>query len=223
MNERPVPFVPAAPSVGHALLIVLALTVNTFLTMVALSQLDGDVGTHPAHWLALAGHAAIVVAIVFFAALRPARMTFADLGWVAFNPARDLPWAVAALLLAAAFPIAVHFLDGGDAPGLIDAIRDGSLPTRFAYCGIGFAAAFAEESIFRGFLLPALEKKTGNKVAAFAIMCLVFSLYHLPRHPLAFVGRILTGFAYGLAAKRTGALWAGAIAHFLTWAILGAM
>ena len=137
-------------------------------------------------------------------------------------PARDVQWALAALVVAAAFPLVATYLDVGSFEGVVDAATKGPLISRIVFCVIGLLAAFSEESVFRGLFQPALVKKMPWP-AALLVMCVVFSLYHLPKHPIAFVGRILTGLAYGGAAQRTGALWAGAIAHFLTWALLGEM
>jgi membrane protease YdiL (CAAX protease family) len=209
--------------IGIAVGAVVALTVIRLVTMMALFSIDGDapIGTHPLHWLVMALNAALCTALIV-GAIAVAKMSPADLGWSRFVAARDVPWALAALVVAAAFPIVAYYLDSGSFGAVVDAAMKGPLVSRIVFCVIGVLAAFSEESVFRGLLQPSLEKKMPWP-AALAVMCVVFSLYHLPRHPIAFVGRILTGLAYGGAARKTGALWAGALAHFLTWALLGEM
>lgn len=206
---------------------VAALTVIRFVTILGLFSIDdgqggnAPMGSHPLHWVIMAGHAVVVAGLVV-GVLALSKMSFVDLGWSRFVASRDVPWALVALVVASAFPVVAHFLDTGSIAAVIDAATKGPLTARVVFCVIGLLAAFAEESVFRGMLQPSLAKRMPWP-AALAITCVVFSLYHLPRHPLAFVGRILTGLAYGGAAQKTGALWAGAIAHFLTWALLGEM
>lgn len=208
---------------GIAFAAVVALTIIRLVTMIALFGIDGDapMGTHPLHWLVMAVHAVVVAGLVV-GAMRIAKLSAADVGWSRFVATRDVPWALVALVIAAAFPIIATYVDAGSFGAVVDAATKGPLISRVVFCVIGVLAAFAEESVFRGLLQPALAKKMPWP-AALAVMCVVFSLYHLPRHPFALLGRMLTGLAYGLAAHKSGALWAGAIAHFLTWALLGEM
>src|SRR5688572_9409422 len=89
--------------IGIAVGAVIALTAIRLVTMMALFSIDGDapIGSHPLHWLVMALNAAVCAGIIV-GAIAVAKMSPADLGWSRFVPARDVPWALVALVVAAA-------------------------------------------------------------------------------------------------------------------------
>jgi len=77
---------------------------------------------------------------------------------------------------------------------------------------IAVVPAFAEEVLFRGYVLRAFEKSAGI-VAALIISSLIFSLFHLQLTnilPLATLGAVM-----GLLTWLSGSIWPAAVAHFL--------
>lgn len=91
---------------------------------------------------------------------------------------------------------------------------------RFAFLCLGLGVAFSEETTFRGFLQPALIEKVGPALGLL-FGALAFSLYHLDVRPLAFFNRVSLGLVLGALARAGGSLVAPALAHSLTWAVLG--
>lgn len=80
--------------------------------------------------------------------------------------------------------------------------------------GIWVSAAFAEEIIFRGYLLNRFNKLTGNTIVSILSSSLLFSLIHVYQGIsgllLTFIGGILYCVIY-LFAKRN--LWVSILAH----------
>jgi len=77
---------------------------------------------------------------------------------------------------------------------------------------IAIVPAFAEEMLFRGYILRAFEK-SGGIVVALIISSLIFSLFHLQLTnilPLATLGAVM-----GLLTWLSGSIWPAAVAHFL--------
>lgn len=83
----------------------------------------------------------------------------------------------------------------------------------------GFAiAGFQEETIFRGFLMDALQERFGTVRSVF-LQALIFSLAHIGYFPLSlwflFVLAFVLGLLYGLLRVKRGSLVAAWIAHGL--------
>lgn len=77
---------------------------------------------------------------------------------------------------------------------------------------IAVVPAFAEEVLFRGYVMRAFEKSAGI-VAALIISSLIFSLFHLQLTnilPLATLGAVM-----GLVTWLSGSIWPAAVAHFV--------
>lgn len=77
---------------------------------------------------------------------------------------------------------------------------------------IAVVPAFAEEVLFRGYVLRAFERSAGI-VAALVISSLIFSLFHLQLTnilPLATLGAVM-----GMLTWLSGSIWPAAVAHFL--------
>jgi membrane protease YdiL (CAAX protease family) len=87
---------------------------------------------------------------------------------------------------------------------------------------MGLVAAIPEETIFRGILQPTLQRKLG-RWTGLVVGALVFAVYHFMFRWPALLGKIGSGLVFGTLRERTGTLWAPAIAHALTWAVLGSL
>ncbi len=94
---------------------------------------------------------------------------------------------------------------------------DGSLDTLVSLCAIAFAPAICEELLFRGAVLPALQRGLGATAAALGSAAL-FGLIHVDfttgapsfyRVPFAFA----VGLGLAALRLRTGSLWASILAH----------
>ena len=94
------------------------------------------------------------------------------------------------------------------------------------FFGILWVTALSEEFIFRGLLLPWLERWTSSPAAALAVTSLLFGSIHLgfhfhggfPNWRFAIVAAVL-GLFCGLARRQTGGIQAGMAAHALTVAV----
>jgi membrane protease YdiL (CAAX protease family) len=93
---------------------------------------------------------------------------------------------------------------------------------RAVFLAIGLQAAFVEESLFRGNLLPALARRMPAPVAL-VVTSGVFAVYHLNLAPIALLSKTLLGVLYGSLRGRDGSLVAPAIAHAAIWALAGSM
>ncbi len=73
-------------------------------------------------------------------------------------------------------------------------------------------APLAEETVFRGYLLPALRERGGRGRANW-VQALLFALVHFD--PIGFPPRLLLGLAFGELVEWTGSIWASVFAHAL--------
>lgn len=88
--------------------------------------------------------------------------------------------------------------------------RDGVL--LFGLFHIALVPAFAEEILFRGYILRAFEK-SGGVIIAVLLSSLIFALFHLQLTnilPLATLGAVM-----GLLTWLSGSIWPAVLAHFV--------
>jgi membrane protease YdiL (CAAX protease family) len=163
----------------------------------------------------LAG-AAVVVLL-----LRAGGRSHAELGWSRWRAARDLELGIlGALTMLLVTVLVVWLVYGPEAPReLALTAAAWSWPARALFLLIGLSAAYAEESIFRGWLQKAAVARYGRWPAIVGVAVL-FALLHLSP-PAGLAVKVLLGILLGLLAERTGALWAPALAHALYWLVLG--
>lgn len=77
---------------------------------------------------------------------------------------------------------------------------------------VAVVPAFAEEVLFRGYILRAFEK-SGGIIAGLVFSSLIFALFHLQLTnvlPLATLGAVM-----GLLTWLSGSIWPAAVAHFI--------
>jgi membrane protease YdiL (CAAX protease family) len=92
------------------------------------------------------------------------------------------------------------------------------------FFGILWLTAISEEFVFRGLLLPWMERWTSSPMLALIVTSLLFGSVHLgfhgafPNWRFSIVAAIL-GFFCGLARRKTGGIQAGMVAHALTVAV----
>jgi len=80
------------------------------------------------------------------------------------------------------------------------------------FASVVVGAPLAEETVFRGYLQPALASRVGLQ-RAILIQALLFSLVHMD--PIGFLPRVLLGVAFGQLVVLTGSLWSSIFAHAL--------
>jgi membrane protease YdiL (CAAX protease family) len=74
-------------------------------------------------------------------------------------------------------------------------------------------AAFAEELVFRGYLIPRLERLLESSWAAVLVSTVLFASYHIYQGPGGFERTAIAGFIYGIAFCGSRRLWPVCIAH----------
>ncbi|MDP9034130.1 MAG: CPBP family intramembrane metalloprotease, partial [Myxococcota bacterium] len=154
---------------------------------------------------------------------RLGRVSWRDLGWTTSRLGTELLWGVLGFTAcAAAIMATTTALGGRDAlREFVTAVGAYSPASRLLFLAIGLSAAAYEESIFRGYLQPALSARWGNAVAIL-VTAAIFSLYHLQLNPVGLLVKLCFGMVFGTLRWRRGSLVAPAAAHVLVWVILGA-
>ena len=221
----PVPAPPRGEGLGFALSAVALQTVLFVAKFAVLAPLvDPDNPFKPtplAFVLCLALEGAGAALVVWLWLGRVGGLSLARLGWKLSPWSRNLGEGAAGFLLAALFLLALLAATGADPVQEARAwLLDPTPADRALWLLIGICAPFTEESVFRGALQPALTRKLG-RIAAVAAMAVIFSLYHLPRSPVPFLGRLLCGLVFGVLRERTGGLLAPWTAHLLVWFVIG--
>ncbi len=77
--------------------------------------------------------------------------------------------------------------------------------------GVGLAAPFCEEFVFRGVLQQGLMSSSSHARRAIAWTAVIFSAAHLD--PVGFSARLELGVLFGILFWKTGTIWPGAMAH----------
>lgn len=157
---------------------------------------------------------------------RYARLSFREAGWsglalpdVAYGV---LGFALFAIALTGVFSAESGFTDA--ISYIADKIAHYTPQQRVFFALMGVIAAIPEETIFRGIMQPTLQNKVG-RWSGILLTALIFAVYHVQfRFALPqIIGHTCHGLILGLLRERTGRLWAPAIAHVLSWVILGAI
>lgn len=163
--------------------------------------------------------AALAVGILIAAKLifrRPVR------SWITAAPRfrwRLLIWAAGFTCAGVGLLMAVDAFVG-DKPQLPLLDQDASASLRLIYAtaalGAFLVAAWAEEVVFRGYLLQQVGAFTRHTWVAIAISSVAFALMHLEFDPAALAARTLAGAAFAWAALRLGGLEFAIGAHLAT-------
>jgi hypothetical protein len=159
-----------------------------------------------------------LVWVIFLLAQR--RLTLSDVGWRQDHVLRETGRGVAGFLLIALALLGILRLGGMPLRAMMENISAGSFVEHLLWVGIGIGAALVEETIFRGWLQRALVHRGGLAIGIIATAVL-FDLSHFTLRPVALSGRLAVGLVLGVLRGRDRPLTAPAIAHALTWAVLG--
>ncbi len=219
----------STPTIGRGLAIatvrgVLFFTGTAILARMILGDdVDPFGGSGPA-LLVIAVLLACDVVGTTMALWRIGRQTPATLGWPSAHLGRDVVIGAAGFALCAGWLALVMLAVGGTAAirEVVDAIVAYSPSQRVCFIVIGICGgAIAEESLYRGYLQPALVGKLGV-AGGIVLTALLFSLLHFNFNPISVVAKFLLGGTYGVIAWRTGSLTASAVTHALVWVVIGA-
>jgi uncharacterized protein len=211
-------------SIGWALALVLAHMVVLFglgrLVAGRWLGVTDSMGGSPAAFAALGILGLLDYLLVIRLGLgRVVGLSLADVGWR--TPGRrDVVLGLVGLVIAVALLLALIQAFVGQVGFVFEKVRGFGPQQRLMFLAIGAFAGFAEETLFRGFLQPALQAKLG-RWPGLLVGAIIFAVYHLNPRPLPLAGKLALGLIYGVEREATGRLWAPALTHLLVWVVLG--
>jgi membrane protease YdiL (CAAX protease family) len=160
--------------------------------------------------------------VLWLLLLKVGRCSLRELGWRFDDVFRDVARGVVGFVLCAAVLVAAQLMMGTSLDAQREALLEPSLMARLLFCCIAvFGAALVEESLFRGYLQPALAARLGLP-SAIVLQAVIFDLMHLNFHPASLVVKFVFGVVFGVLRGRDGSLLAPAVAHGLIWVVFGA-
>jgi len=210
---------------AHAVLLVVLLTA-VFAALRGLAAVllgpDFDMDVPSVGLFALLGLAVLVQAgaVVGLGLVRWGRLPLPALGWRSLNPQVDCAAGLLGFLAVAAVVLALRAAEGGPVPETLGLWLHQPFGARAIALCIGLLASFNEESLFRGYLQKGLLVRLGPP-AGLLLGAVVFALYHGNFAPLALLGKTLLGLVFGFLAILRKSLVPGALAHLLTWGVMG--
>lgn len=208
-----------------ALVLVLAYAGWNALSDVLYGQLalDSSSRTHPLRLgMILLGTLITCGGVVWLGCVIWAQQSLRSLGWQAPHPARAIGAGLLLTVLMFAAVFAFVALLGGTEQVRTFAVAIWQMPAgeRTFFTIMGAKVAFAEETLFRGLLLPALARKTGT-VLAILLSSAVFAIYH-GNLPLPFLlMKTVQGTLFAVFTVTSRSLLPAWIGHSLLWAIAG--
>jgi membrane protease YdiL (CAAX protease family) len=140
-------------------------------------------------------------------------------GW----PREVLIGLVAVAVISAGLLVWNGVMHGPDeVRALVEQITTYSLSQRVALFGVGLMAASAEDTLFRGYLQPALMARYGAWAGVIATMAL-FQVHHYIDWPTATrIGcLVIVGLGFGIPRWRNRPLVASYVAHVGLWTLWG--
>jgi membrane protease YdiL (CAAX protease family) len=162
------------------------------------------------------------VGVVGFGIVVWGRTSLRDLGWRFDRPVRLVAVGLAlAAVLIGLVAAAYRVFGGPEGLGkLAQTLASYSLGRRIFFTVMGVKIAFVEESLFRGDLIRTLTPRIGT-IAAVIIAALIHAIWHRGLNPISLSMKVLVALLMGVVAVRTKSLVPSAIAHALSWAVLG--
>jgi membrane protease YdiL (CAAX protease family) len=153
--------------------------------------------------------------------LRWGRLTLRALGW-RFDGYSDVLRGVAGALTLVVCMVTLAVLAGESVREIAREICEFTPPQRIEMLLIGLIAATSEETLFRGYLQPALVTKAGA-VLGLVLGAGIFALYHAPftPHLMSLLGKFVVGLVLGALRLRGRSLIGPAVAHFGLWQVVG--
>lgn len=148
------------------------------------------------------------------------RISLAELGWRADRLGPDVVRGLLGGAVCCFIVLLVSMSRGATATETLQSWWSVGFLERLLGVVIGIEAALTEETLFRGDLQPTLQRILGRG-AGLLLTAVLFALYHLRLEPWGLLGKTAFGLVFGILRDRTGRLPSPAVAHWLTWAVLG--
>ena len=212
--------------IGHALALVFLLIVMMGVSFIGLAPLlpEGPFNGAPIEFVGLIVLTAISAGgVVGFCLVKVGRVSLRDLGWTKEHLRRDLLLGAAGFVVLACYFLLIGSIAGFWTPAeFFGEIAGYTFQQRLLFLLIGLQASFIEETVFRGYLQPALSAKLGN-AGGMVLTAIIFAIYHLNPRPIALLSKLVQGLVFGLLKGKERSLYAPAAAHFLTWLVLGSL
>ena len=147
-------------------------------------------------------------------------------GWSGWNPPRGLNLTLTGIvgLLGFALIMAWVWLFRPDLSDQVATVPQAS-PFALILFGLAFAVlnSFAEEAVYRGVFMHAMEATVGSAPLALALQAVVFGLMHVrgfPSGPYGMIIAAFVGLAFGYLRLRTRGILAPWLAHAIVNAFM---
>jgi membrane protease YdiL (CAAX protease family) len=167
-----------------------------------------------------------MVCVVWLGIVRLGRVSWRDLGWHTERLGLSLGLGVLGTALLSAYVLGKLAAAGGlSQMNVLATITSYTPAQRLLFLVLGLSAAAVEESLFRGYLQPALAAKIGL-AGGIVLGAVVFAAYHVfffGPDVRALLGKVPSGIILGALRARRGSLVAPLLAHFSLWQIFGSL
>lgn len=147
-------------------------------------------------------------------------------GWKGWNPPRRWNLALTAIVGLLGFAVIMGWvwLVRPDLSEQVATVPQASLMNLILF-GLAFAVlnSFAEEAVYRGVFMPALEVTLGSQRMALILQAVIFGLMHVRGFPSGLSGMIVAGMiglAFGHLRLRTRGILAPWLAHAIVNALM---
>lgn len=215
----------SAARLGHALLLVALLALTRVGGFLVLSLVTGrtDLETIDGVTFAvLLGTSVLSLGgVLGLGLLRWGRLSLVDLGWSTVRLGPDLARGVLGGAACCAIVLLLQMSAGATATEAFQGWWSVPPLERLLVVLIGLEAALSEETLFRGDLQPTLQRTLGRG-AGLLLTAVIFAVYHLRFGLLGLLGKTAFGLLFGILRDRTGGrLVAPALAHWISWTVMG--
>lgn len=209
---------------AHALLLIALLAATRIVGFVLLARATGRADLEVIDgWTFGALLAASVLSlggVIGLGLVLWGRISLAELGWRADRLGPDVARGLVGGAACCGIVLLVSMSRGATAAETLQAWWAVPLLERLLGVLIGVEAALTEETLFRGDLQPTLQRVLGRG-AGLLLTAVLFAVYHLRFELWGLLGKTAFGLVFGILRDRTGRLVSPAVAHWLTWTVLG--
>ena len=214
----------SAARLAHALLLVVLLAMTRVVGFVVLSRATGrsdlEIIDGWTFTVLLATSVLSLGGVIGLGLLRWGRLSLAELGWSAARLGPDLARGVLGGAVCCGIVLLIQMSAGASALEVLQGWWSAPPLERLLILLVGVEAALTEESLFRGDLQPTLQASLGR--GAGQLVCAgVFAAYHLRFSLWGLLGKTAFGLVFGILRDRTGRLASPAVAHWISWTVMG--